>query len=277
MSTRPATSPTRTALSWWPGTAVGWPRSSSSWRRWDRLALDETHAAESVPACPSGHRMFPVAGGGSPLRCRAALIVTGVAMIGGPRHADPPARARCRRAASPSPNWNWIEQQLGQAETLNVQNQDVAGARALRQGALHEDPTNPGAPWRSAGWLQWKNGFVPTRPVGHRGTGERKSRRPSRSHPSFYESRYLFLGVILVNQDHNAKGAVTQFAAFLADDPPLAVVECAAPSIGLLTSTYAAAALSLRRPRSAPTRQRQRTTVSSVARADRPPRRRRRC
>ena len=48
--------------------------------------------------------------------------------------------------------------------------------------------------------------------------------------PGDYAAR-LYLGTVLLQQDDNAAGAVAQYRLFLADGPPAALVEQAAPVI----------------------------------------------
>ncbi len=113
-----------------------------------------------------------------------------------------------------------IEQQLGEAETFRDANQTLA-ALELYNKVLSEDPKDPDA-LANAGWLQWKSGFAD-----HAATVTEKGRQEVaeavRLAPSSYEA-HLYLGVIDINQDHNAAAAQVQFAQFLADDPPAAVV-----------------------------------------------------
>jgi cytochrome c-type biogenesis protein CcmH/NrfG len=113
-----------------------------------------------------------------------------------------------------------IEQQLGEAETFRDADQTLA-ALQLYNKVLAEDPRDPDA-LANAGWLQWKSGFAD-----HAAKVTKKGRNQVleavKVAPANYEAR-LYLGVIYVNQDHNAAAAQTQFARFLADDPPPAVV-----------------------------------------------------
>jgi hypothetical protein len=113
-----------------------------------------------------------------------------------------------------------IEQQLGEAQTLRDQNQSLA-ALVLYNAVLSEDPTDPDA-LANAGWLQWKSGFAAHSAKVIR-TGRREVEQAVRLAPTNYEAR-LYFGVILINQDSDAVGAHKQFAAFLADDPPAALV-----------------------------------------------------
>ena len=113
-----------------------------------------------------------------------------------------------------------IEQQLGEAETFRDSNQTLA-ALELYNKVLSEDPKDPDA-LANAGWLQWKSGFADhAAKVTHK--GRREVLQAVKEAPTDYEAR-LYLGVIYINQDHNAKAAQVQFAQFLADDPPAAVV-----------------------------------------------------
>ena len=59
--------------------------------------------------------------------------------------------------------------------------------------------------------------------------------------PDDYAAR-LYLGTVLLQQDGNAAGAVAQYRMFLADGPPTALVEQAAP---VISAAYQKAGLPL--------------------------------
>jgi tetratricopeptide (TPR) repeat protein len=114
------------------------------------------------------------------------------------------------------PKAQLIEQQLAEALQLNNKGEVVA-ALQVYENVLGEDPNDPEA-LAAAGWLEWNSGFEANVPE-LMTTGRKLETTAVRVAPSFYGG-HLFLGLILLNQDHNATGAVTQFNEFLADHPP---------------------------------------------------------
>jgi tetratricopeptide (TPR) repeat protein len=120
-----------------------------------------------------------------------------------------------------------IEQQLAQAATLYSGGQ-TAQALTLYEKVLSEDPTDPTALAQS-GWLEWNAGASDTQ-RSLETLGRRVEEQAIRVAPNFYGG-HLYLGLILLYQDNNPKGAVVQFDKFLADAPPLAQVHAAAPKI----------------------------------------------
>jgi cytochrome c-type biogenesis protein CcmH/NrfG len=58
--------------------------------------------------------------------------------------------------------------------------------------------------------------------------GEAKLERAAGLDPGDYAAS-LYLGTVLLQRDTNPAGAVGQFQRFLADDPPAALVQQAAP------------------------------------------------
>jgi tetratricopeptide (TPR) repeat protein len=120
-----------------------------------------------------------------------------------------------------------IEQQLGEAQTLSDENQILA-ALVLYNRVLLEDPTDPDA-LANAGWLQWKTGFAAHSAKLTKGGRKQVAEAVKIAPTNFWG--HLYLGVILVNQDNNAKSAQAQFAQFLADDPPASVVHAEASFI----------------------------------------------
>jgi tetratricopeptide (TPR) repeat protein len=129
-----------------------------------------------------------------------------------------------------------IEQQLAQAATLYSGGQ-TAQALTLYEKVLSEDPTDPTALAQS-GWLEWNAG-ASDRQRSLETLGRRVEGQAIRVAPNFYGG-HLYLGLILLYQDNNPKGAVVQFNKFLADAPPLAQVQAAASKI---KDAYSAAGL----------------------------------
>jgi tetratricopeptide (TPR) repeat protein len=114
-----------------------------------------------------------------------------------------------------------IEQQLAQATSLNNKNL-VIPALNLYEKVLSEDPNDPEA-LADSGWLDWNYGTRGDSPTLVQ-QGRRRINKAIAVAPAYYES-HLFLGLILLNQDHNATGAVEQFNEFLLDNPPAVQVE----------------------------------------------------
>jgi len=129
-----------------------------------------------------------------------------------------------------------IEQQLAQAAALYSGGQ-TAQALTLYEKVLSEDPTDPTALAQS-GWLEWNAG-ASDKQRSLETLGRRVEEQTIRVAPNFYGG-HLYLGLILLYQDNNPKGAVVQFNKFLADAPPLAQVSAAAPKI---KDAYTAAGL----------------------------------
>jgi hypothetical protein len=109
-----------------------------------------------------------------------------------------------------------IEQQLSEALTLNNGGK-VDQALSLYAKVLGEDPDDPQA-LAATGWLEWNYGTAGDSPT-LEASGRKNEEKAVRVAPSFYGG-HLFLGLIELNQDHNATGAVAQFNDFLVDNPP---------------------------------------------------------
>jgi tetratricopeptide (TPR) repeat protein len=146
-----------------------------------------------------------------------------------------------------------IEQQLAQATTLSNQKNGTLAALKLFNKVLTEDPTNPEA-LAGAGFLQWNAGSV-AHVSSLTNAGRKEVEKAIRLSPSYYQA-HLYLGLILENQDNNAKAAVVQFNQFLADSPPSAEVQEAG---NLLAGAYEAAGVSIPAALTAPT-----TTTTST-------------
>jgi tetratricopeptide (TPR) repeat protein len=120
-----------------------------------------------------------------------------------------------------------IEQQLAQASTLYNGGQTTE-ALSLYEKVLTEDPTDPTALAQS-GWLEWNAGASDKQPS-LEALGRKVEQRTIRVAPTFYGG-HLYLGLILLYQDNNPKGAVVQFDKFLNEVPPAALVQAVAPKI----------------------------------------------
>jgi len=114
-----------------------------------------------------------------------------------------------------------IEDQLAAASVLT---EDGEGQQALElyNKVLTEDPDDPYA-LAAGGWLEWNAG-VSGKSAAAVQAGRQSEEKAVRVAPDFYGG-HLYLGLILLDQDDNASGAVTQFADFLADGPSKAEVK----------------------------------------------------
>ena len=120
-----------------------------------------------------------------------------------------------------------IEDQLAAAAVLT---DDGEGQQALElyNKVLTEDPDDPIA-LAAGGWLEWNAG-VAGKSAAAEQAGRQSEEKAVRVGPSFYGG-HLYLGLILLDQDDNAPGAVTQFTKFLADGPSKAEVTSVASQI----------------------------------------------
>ncbi len=120
-----------------------------------------------------------------------------------------------------------IEDQLAAAAVLT---DDGEGQQALElyNKVLTEDPDDPIA-LAAGGWLEWNAG-VAGKSAAAEQAGRQSEEKAVRVGPSFYGG-HLYLGLILLDQDDNAPGAVAQFTKFLADGPSKAEVTSVASQI----------------------------------------------
>jgi cytochrome c-type biogenesis protein CcmH len=120
-----------------------------------------------------------------------------------------------------------------EARTLDQAASDVNGgqlgpAATLYQSVLAKDPHNEVA-LAQLGWVEYR--------VGSAGASSSlladaraKLERAESLAPGDYAAR-LYLGTLLLLEDHDASAAVTQYRAFLADNPPASVLHQAAPEL----------------------------------------------
>jgi len=120
-----------------------------------------------------------------------------------------------------------VEETLAQAATYQDQGQSVQAAQ-LYQSVLAAHPDDEVA-LAQFGWLEYETGR-PSDNVALISAGRTKLNRAVKLAPDDYAAR-LYLGTVLLQQDDNAAGAVAQYRMFLADGPPTALVEQAAPVI----------------------------------------------
>jgi hypothetical protein len=106
-----------------------------------------------------------------------------------------------------------VEDQLAAAEVL-TQNGEDRQALELYNQVLTEDHDDPYA-LAAGGWLEWNAG-VSGKSAATEQAGRASEEKAVRVAPQF-AGGHLYLGLILLDQDDNAAGAITQFTAFLAD------------------------------------------------------------
>jgi hypothetical protein len=119
-----------------------------------------------------------------------------------------------------------IEQELQQA--LPLVSTNPKAALELYDNVLAQDPSDPAA-LSYAGFLEWNLGTTQHVPALAR-IGRAEVEKAVRVSSSYFQG-HLFYGLILENQDHDAKAAVAQFGDYLADDPPAAELPQAAPLV----------------------------------------------
>jgi tetratricopeptide (TPR) repeat protein len=120
-----------------------------------------------------------------------------------------------------------IEDQLAAASVLADDGEDK-GALELYNKVLTEDPDDAPA-LAAGGWLEWNAGVSGKSATLVR-AGRQAEEKAVRVGPDF-NGGHLYLGLILLDQDDNAAGAVTQFTAFLKDDPSESEVKSFAAQI----------------------------------------------
>jgi tetratricopeptide (TPR) repeat protein len=116
---------------------------------------------------------------------------------------------------------------LDQAAT-DVNQGQLGPAASLYQSVLARDPDNEVA-LAQLGWIEYQ--------VGRTGSSSSlladartKLERAVSLQPGDYAAR-LYLGTLLLLQDHAPAAAVTEYRAFLSDSPPASVVQQAAPEL----------------------------------------------
>jgi len=120
-----------------------------------------------------------------------------------------------------------IEDQLAAAAVLTNDGQDEQ-ALELYNKVLTEDPDDPYA-LAAGGWLEWNAGVTGKSPTLVR-AGRQAEEKAVRVAPQF-NGGHLYLGLILLDQDDDPTGAITQFTAFLKDDPSNAEIKTYASQI----------------------------------------------
>jgi tetratricopeptide (TPR) repeat protein len=120
-----------------------------------------------------------------------------------------------------------IDESLAQAATYEDSGQ-LDQAAGLYQSVLTQHPDNEVA-LAQLGWLEFETGQQ-SRNASLVKAGESKLDRAVQLDPGDYAVR-LYLGTVLLQQDGNAAGAVGEYRQFLADSPPAALLEQAAPEV----------------------------------------------
>jgi tetratricopeptide (TPR) repeat protein len=124
-----------------------------------------------------------------------------------------------------------IADELTEAAALN-NNKEGVQALQLYEKVLTQDPGDPIA-LASSGWLEWNYGSAGGSASSER-AGRNAEKKAIANAPSYWAG-HLFLGLIVLNQDRNAPGAIKEFTKFLGDHPPDAELVSVAP---LLASGY---------------------------------------
>jgi tetratricopeptide (TPR) repeat protein len=119
--------------------------------------------------------------------------------------------------------------ELAEAAVLN-NNGEAIPALELYQKVLTQDPSDPEA-LAASGWLEWNYG-TDGKSAPAKLAGRRAEKKAIAVAPSYYAG-HLFLGLILLNQDHNTAGAIKEFTMFLADNPPSSEVITVAPQVAV--------------------------------------------
>jgi hypothetical protein len=154
------------------------------------------------------------------------LILAGAGIL--VNHAvNPAAPGQPITGSTPTSKTDLIKEQLAAAVLLS---EDGEGGQALSlyNKVLGEDPGDPVA-LAAGGWLEWNAG-VSGKSAATERAGLQSEEQAVRDAPTFYGG-HLYLGLILLDQDDNATGAVKQFTAFLADSHPASVIKSFAQHI----------------------------------------------
>ena len=198
-------------------------------------AVVEPAAPDGAPALTDG---APAAPDAPPRRrygtwSRVGIVVASLFIVAGAvilvDHAvSPAAPGQAPSGSVTVSKEQQIEDQLAAAVVLT---NDGEGQQALElyNKVLTEDPDDPTA-LAAGGWLEWNAGVAAKSAAVER-AGRQSEEKAVRVGPSFYGG-HLYLGLILLDQDDNAPGAVAQFTAFLADGPSKAEIDSVASQIG---------------------------------------------
>ena len=171
-------------------------------------ATDE--AVQASPDAPPRHRYGTWSRIGIVVAC--LLIVTG-AVILVDHSVSPAAPGQAPSGTVTLSQAQKIEEQLAAAALLS---NDGAYEQALQlyNKVLTEYPDDPDA-LAAGGGVEWNAGVSGKSATAVR-AGRQSEEKAVRVDPDFYGG-HLYLGLILLDQDDNAPGAIAQFTAFLAD------------------------------------------------------------
>ena len=120
-----------------------------------------------------------------------------------------------------------LQQTLGEAAAYENEG-DATQAVDLYQSVLTSHPDNEVA-LAQLGWLEFQTGRT-AKNAELITDGRAKLNRAVHLQPGDYAAR-LYLGTVLLLQDGNASGAVVEYRQFLADSPPSALLDQAAPEL----------------------------------------------
>ena len=146
----------------------------------------------------------------------ACLFIATGAIILVDHALNPAAPGQPSSGSTPESKTELIAAQLAEAVILSNDGEGVP-ALQLYQKVLAEDPGDPVA-LAASGWLEWNYGNAARSGAVMR-SGRSAEQKAIRLAPTYYAG-HLFLGLIILNQDHDATGAIGQFTKFLADSPP---------------------------------------------------------
>jgi hypothetical protein len=189
-------------------------------------ALDDPEPTSITPTAeiPARRRFSPWRRVGIVAAC--LLIVTGAVIL--VNHAvNPSLPGQPVTGTVTQSKVKLLAEELTEAAVLN-NNGEAVQALQLYQKVLTQDPGDPIA-LANSGWLEWENGnsgkSAPAERAGRTAEKQAIALAPS------YWAGHLYLGLIILNQDHNPSGAITQFTKFLGDSPPDAELVDVAPLV----------------------------------------------
>jgi tetratricopeptide (TPR) repeat protein len=191
------------------------------------VATEAAAAADDEPAAPEvtpRRRYGPWRRVGIIVFC---LFILGGAVILVDHAVSPAAPGQAPSGTVTLSKAQKIEDQLAAAAVLT---NDGEGEQALElyNKVLTEDPDDPYA-LAAGGWLEWNAGVTGKSTAAVR-AGRQSEEKAVRVAPQFYGG-HLYLGLIVLDEDDNAADAITQFTAFLKDDPSKAVLKTYASQI----------------------------------------------
>ncbi len=183
----------------------------------DPISTDPPIGPDARPAARSGPRRWLLRGAAASF---AAALIVAVSLFASNRLPGQTATGTVSATQSQQ-----LAQTLDEAATLENQGQ-VGRAAQLYQSVLTDHPGNEVA-LAQLGWLEYQTGRSGNS-ASLMDDGEAKLERAAGLDPGDYAAS-LYLGTVLLQRDTNPAGAVGQFQRFLADDPPAALVQQAAP------------------------------------------------